>query len=60
MEKEMKRQRVECYTRVMGYVRPVNFFNEGKKSEFYSRKYYKSHPNTDFNKKYSKEKAPTV
>lgn len=34
------RQKCEVYTRVMGYHRPVNFFNEGKKSEFYSRKYF--------------------
>ena len=27
----------EIYTRVMGYYRPVSCFNDGKKSEFYSR-----------------------
>ena len=34
------RTRCEIYTRVMGYYRPVTQFNNGKKSEFYTRKYY--------------------
>jgi len=35
-------QRTQCqvYTRVMGYLRPVSQYNTGKKSEFYSRKYF--------------------
>lgn len=32
----------EIHTRVMGYYRPVSQFNKGKKSEFYSRKYFKT------------------
>lgn len=34
------KERTPCqvYTRVMGYLRPVNFYNKGKKSEFYNRK----------------------
>ncbi len=32
---------VECWTRVMGYFRPVSSYNEGKKSEFYHRKWFK-------------------
>lgn len=32
-----ERTRCEIYTRVMGYYRPVSHFNEGKKSEHYSR-----------------------
>ncbi|MBP9812155.1 hypothetical protein KBC86_02125 [Candidatus Gracilibacteria bacterium] len=32
------RTRCEIYTRVMGYYRPVTQFNNGKKSEFYTRK----------------------
>lgn len=28
----------EVWTRVMGYHRPVDSFNKGKKSEYYSRK----------------------
>jgi hypothetical protein len=35
-----KRQPVQSYTRVMWYLRPVNYFNLWKKSEFYSRKYF--------------------
>ncbi len=38
--REIKRTRCEIYTRVMGYHRPVSFFNNGKKSEFYSRTYF--------------------
>lgn len=36
----MTRQKCEVYTRVMGYHRPVSQFNEGKKSEYYSRTYF--------------------
>jgi len=36
-----KRQRCEVYSRVMWYYRPVDYYNEWKKSEFYSRKNYK-------------------
>ncbi len=35
-----ERQPVECWTRVMGYFRPVSHFNEGKKSEFANRKWF--------------------
>lgn len=38
---EVSRTRCEIYTRVMGYTRPVSQFNKGKKSEFYSRTYFK-------------------
>ena len=31
---ENQRQPVECWTRVMGYFRPVSGYNKGKKSEF--------------------------
>lgn len=34
------RQPVECWTRVMGYFRPVSHFNNGKKSEFAERKWF--------------------
>lgn len=33
-----KRQPCEVWTRVMGYYRPVAFFNTGKKGEFHERK----------------------
>lgn len=35
-----ERQPVECWTRVMGYFRPVNHFNKGKQSEFTERKWF--------------------
>lgn len=38
--KDEERQPCEVWTRVMGYLRPVSEFNKGKKSEFYSRKYF--------------------
>lgn len=34
------RTRCEVWTRVMGYHRPVAYFNIGKKSEHYSRKHF--------------------
>lgn len=38
---KVKRTKCEIYTRVMWYHRPVTSFNIWKKSEFYSRKYFK-------------------
>lgn len=38
---EQERQAVECWTRVMGYFRPVSQFNKGKKSEFQERVWFK-------------------
>lgn len=35
-----QRQICECWTRVMGYLRPFSEFNIGKKSEFRERKYF--------------------
>lgn len=35
-----KHQLVECFTRVMGYYRPVSQFNNGKQSEFNDRKWF--------------------
>ena len=32
-----ERQRCEVYSRVVGYLRPVNQWNEGKQAEFKSR-----------------------
>ena len=37
---ESDRQRCEVWTRVMGYHRPVQSFNIGKKGEFAERKYF--------------------
>ena len=36
-EKEAKRQRCEVYSRVVGYIRPVDQWNPGKQSEYYDR-----------------------
>lgn len=33
-----ERQPCEVWTRVMGYFRPVSFYNKGKKSEYEERK----------------------
>ena len=38
--KDEERQPCEVWTRVMGYFRPVNDFNVGKKQEFKDRKYF--------------------
>ena len=50
----MKRTPCEIYTRVMGYIRPVSNYNEGKKSEFYSRRYFeeKKVDNSEFIRKF--------
>jgi len=39
----MKSERVKCviYSRVTGYLRPVDQWNEGKRAEFNSRKVFK-------------------
>ncbi len=35
-----ERQSVECWTRVMGYFRPLSHFNTGKQSEFKERVWF--------------------
>jgi hypothetical protein len=51
---KIERTRCEIYTRVMWYHRPVTSFNIWKKSEFYSRTYFKeNNANLDFSKQYS-------
>ena len=35
-----ERQPVECWTRVMGYFRPVSHFNKGKQSEYAERVWF--------------------
>lgn len=42
MLKDSERQLCEIWTRVMGYFRPVDQFNIGKKSEHAERKYFKT------------------
>ena len=38
---DSERQPVECWTRVMGYFRPISSYNIGKRGEFAARKYFK-------------------
>lgn len=49
-----KRTPCEIWARVMGYLRPVSWYNIGKKSEFYSRKYFeeKKIDNSEFKRKF--------
>ncbi len=37
---DSERQPVECWTRVMGYFRPVSQFNRGKQSEYAERVWF--------------------
>lgn len=37
---DSERQPCEVWTRVMGYFRPIENYNKGKKQEFAERKYY--------------------
>ncbi len=39
--KDEERTRCEVYSRVVGYLRPVNQWNDGKQAEFKQRKNYK-------------------
>ena len=39
-----ERQRAEVYSRVVGYLRPVEQWNDGKQAEFADRKTYTSEP----------------
>ena len=41
MSEKNKRQQVECYSRAMGFVRPISFFNIGKRAEFEERNTFK-------------------
>ena len=42
MEKKLEGKRTECevYSRVVGYMRPVNQWNRGKQQEFADRKLF--------------------
>jgi hypothetical protein len=52
---QIERTPCQIYTRVMGYLRPVSHFNTGKKSEFYSRKYFEENKsmNAQFTQQFS-------
>ena len=39
-EKQQERQPCEVYSRVVGYLRPVNQWNDGKRNEFEDRQHY--------------------
>jgi len=41
MEKPKGRTLCEIYSRVVGYLRPINQWNDGKRSEFKDRKVFK-------------------
>ncbi len=56
-QKVIERQRCQIYSRCMWYMRPVSNYNIGKKTEFYSRKYFteeksNARKNRWFNKQY--------
>lgn len=36
----LKRTKCEVYSRIVGYLRPVSQWNDGKTAEFYKRKTY--------------------
>jgi anaerobic ribonucleoside-triphosphate reductase len=40
---DSERQQCEVWTRVMGYYRPVDRFNDGKTSEYKERVFYNEH-----------------
>lgn len=40
-ELESKRTKCEVYSRIVGYLRPVQQWNPGKTQEFYDRKVFK-------------------
>lgn len=40
-KKEERRTRCEVFSRVVGYIRPVNTWNDGKTAEFKDRKVFK-------------------
>lgn len=51
-----KRTPCEIWTRIMGYYRPVSHANKGKKSEHYSREFFKiDEAMLEDNKKFIKE-----
>lgn len=41
MKEETKRTKCETFSRAMGYIRPVDNFNTGKRAEYEERKTFK-------------------
>lgn len=50
---DTERQPCEVWTRVMGYYRPIEAFNAGKKSEYKDRVFFKENDNTNKKSKIS-------
>ena len=50
---KIQRQRTEVYSRVVGFIRPINQWNVGKKSEWKDRKYFKESNNKNLQKLYT-------
>lgn len=48
--KKLKRQVCEIYSRVVGYIRPVDSWNIGKQSEYSDRKEFNKYKNIRINK----------
>lgn len=44
---DTERQRCEVWTRVMGYHRPVESFNIGKKAEYRQRRFFREAPHQE-------------
>lgn len=44
--KKVTRQKCEVYSRVVGYIRPVNQWNVGKQAEWNDRKFFKMNGET--------------
>lgn len=59
MNTQQTRTKCEIWTRVMGYHRPVSQYNHGKKSEFYSRVYFREilDENQKFIEQYAQERS---
>ena len=49
MSEETKKQRTKCeiYSRVVGYIRPIQQWNDGKVAEFTDRTTFKITPDED-------------
>jgi ribonucleoside-triphosphate reductase len=45
--KKMVQTKCEIYSRVVGYIRPVEQWHDGKQAEFSDRKKFKSEEKTD-------------
>lgn len=55
MDNEVNKGRTRCevYSRIVGYLRPVQQWNDGKQAEFHDRKYF------NLENRYEEETQPT-